>query len=87
MNPSKFLVGCEFDDELGRETNTDRLEARLNAIVKHRSENWLRGLPQMFSPEWKEAVATSRKELKRTPTVGQVFAFLWETQQRRKLTK
>ena len=58
MNQSKFLVGCAFDDELGLETNTDRLEARLNAIIKHRPENWLRGLPRMFSPEWKEALAT-----------------------------
>jgi hypothetical protein len=73
------LFGCAFDDELGLETSTDRLEARLNAIIKHRSENSLHGLPQMFSSEWKDAVATLQKELKRTPTVGEAFAFLWET--------
>ena len=76
MNRSKFLAGCAFDDELGLETKTDRHEARLNAIIKRRPENWLHGLPQMFSPEWKEAATTLRKELKRTPTVGEAFAFL-----------
>jgi hypothetical protein len=84
MNPSKFMAGCEFDDELGLYTNTDHLEARSKSIVRHAPEDWLRSLPRMFSPEWKEALATLRKELKRTPTVGETFAFHWETQQRRK---
>lgn len=70
MNQSKFLADCAFDDELGLETNADRLEERLKAILRHRPEDWLRGLPQMFSPEWKEAILALRKELKRTPTVG-----------------
>ena len=74
----------EFDDALGLYNNTDRLEARLSSIVRHTPEDWLRSLPRMFSPEWKEALATLRNELKRTPTVGETFAFLWETQQRMK---
>lgn len=84
MNPSKFLASCAFDDELGLETNADRLEGRLKAILRHRSEDWLRGLPQMFSPDWKEAVSALGKELKRTTTVGEAFAFLWDIKQRKK---
>jgi len=37
----------------------------------------------MFSSEWKEALATLRTELKRTPTVAETFAFLWDMQQRK----
>jgi len=77
------MAGCEFDDALGLYTNTDHLEARLHSIVRHEPEDWLRSLPRMFSPEWKQAGATLRKKLKRTPTVGETFAFLWENQQRR----
>ena len=84
MNPDKFLAGYVFDDEFGLETKADRLETRLKAILRHRSEDWLRGLPQMFSPEWREAVAVLRKELKRTPTIGEAFAFLWDLKHRRK---
>jgi hypothetical protein len=82
MNPPKFLAGCAFDDELGLDTKADHLEARLKAIPKHRPEDWLRELPRMFSPEWKEALSVLRKELKRTPTVGEAFAFLWDIKHR-----
>jgi hypothetical protein len=60
VNPPKFLAGCASDDELGLDSNADRLEERLKAILKHRPEDWLHGLPQMFSPEWKEAVSALR---------------------------
>jgi hypothetical protein len=87
--PIEISGRMRFDDELEIETNTDRLETRLSAIIKHRPENWLSGLPQMFSPEWKEVVATLRKELKRTPTVGEAFVFLFllDIKQRKQLSK
>jgi hypothetical protein len=82
MNPTEFLAGCVFDDELGFESRADCLGARLNAILRNRPEDWLRELPRMFLPEWKEALSVLRKELKRTPSVGEAFAFLWDIKHR-----